>query len=159
MPGWNNPPQPGTPSSEQPQYASIPGRETNVLDPGRGPRVARAPQRTASRSYGGWLVVIVLAFLVAFYLIKGIDQAQGPADGPAHRALQRRRAHGPLDAWRSASWSSRSPGSSILFGKYIILPWLGYTGFSWLTVVSKNLHNFVGPLFIFALAIGFLTCS
>jgi formate dehydrogenase subunit gamma len=33
---------------------------------------------------------------------------------------------------------------------------MGYTGFSWLTIVSKNLHNFVGPLFIFSIVVGFL---
>jgi len=30
---------------------------------------------------------------------------------------------------------------------------LGYTGFAWLTIVSKNLHNFVGPLFIFSIVV------
>ena len=33
----------------------------------------------------------------------------------------------------------------MLCGKYIVLPWLGYAVFSWLTIVGKNLHNFVGP--------------
>ena len=47
-------------------------------------------------------------------------------------------------------------GIVMLFGKYVILPWLGYTGFSWLTIVSKNLHNFVGPLFVFAIVVTFL---
>jgi len=41
----------------------------------------------------------------------------------------------------------------MFFGKYLILPWLGYAGFSWLTIVSKNLHNFIGPLFIFSLVV------
>jgi formate dehydrogenase subunit gamma len=47
-------------------------------------------------------------------------------------------------------------GVVFLFGKYLILPWLGYAGFSWLTVVTKNIHNFVGPLFIFSLVVMFL---
>jgi formate dehydrogenase subunit gamma len=47
-------------------------------------------------------------------------------------------------------------GVVILWGKYIILPWLGYAGFSWLTIVGKNIHNFVGPLFIFSLLVMFL---
>jgi len=44
----------------------------------------------------------------------------------------------------------------MFFGKYLILPWLGYTGFSWLTIISKNLHNFIGPLFMFGLVVLFL---
>ena len=47
-------------------------------------------------------------------------------------------------------------GIIMLFGKYLILPWLGYAGFSWLTIIAKNLHNFVGPLFIFSLVVSFL---
>ena len=48
-------------------------------------------------------------------------------------------------------------GLVMFFGKYLILPWLGYTGFSWLTIVSKNLHNFLGPLFILCLVLIFFT--
>ena len=39
-------------------------------------------------------------------------------------------------------------GLIMLFGKYVLLPVFGYTLFSWLAILSKNLHNFVGPLFI-----------
>jgi formate dehydrogenase subunit gamma len=30
----------------------------------------------------------------------------------------------------------------------VVLPLFGYTLFSWLAILSKNLHNFVGPLFV-----------
>jgi formate dehydrogenase subunit gamma len=30
----------------------------------------------------------------------------------------------------------------------VLLPVFGYTLFSWLAILSKNLHNFVGPLFV-----------
>jgi formate dehydrogenase subunit gamma len=39
-------------------------------------------------------------------------------------------------------------GLLILFGKNILLPLIGYTAFSWVAVIAKYLHNFVGPLFI-----------
>ncbi len=39
-------------------------------------------------------------------------------------------------------------GLIMLFGKYVLLPVIGYTLFAWLTALSKNLHNFVGPVFI-----------
>jgi formate dehydrogenase subunit gamma len=39
-------------------------------------------------------------------------------------------------------------GIVMLFGRYVILPLFGYTLFSALAIVGKNLHNFVGPLFV-----------
>ena len=44
-------------------------------------------------------------------------------------------------------------GLTILFGKHVLLPILGYTLFAWLTGFAKNLHNFVAPLFIVSLPI------
>jgi formate dehydrogenase subunit gamma len=35
----------------------------------------------------------------------------------------------------------------MLFGKAVLLPLIGYTLFSWLAILGKNLHNFAGPLF------------
>jgi formate dehydrogenase subunit gamma len=39
-------------------------------------------------------------------------------------------------------------GLIMAFGKNLLLPLIGYTLFSWLSVLAKNLHNFIGPLFI-----------
>jgi formate dehydrogenase subunit gamma len=44
-------------------------------------------------------------------------------------------------------------GLIILFGKHVLLPVFGYTLFAWLTQISKHLHNFVGPIFIFSLLV------
>ena len=41
-------------------------------------------------------------------------------------------------------------GLIITFGKYLV-PILGHTLFSWLAIVAKNLHNFIAPVFFFAL--------
>ena len=40
----------------------------------------------------------------------------------------------------------------MLFGKHVLLPVIGYTLFGWLTALSKNLHNFVAPIFIVSVA-------
>ena len=42
-------------------------------------------------------------------------------------------------------------GIVILLGKHVLLPVIGYTLFAWLTSLSKNLHNFVGPIFVISL--------
>jgi formate dehydrogenase subunit gamma len=44
-------------------------------------------------------------------------------------------------------------GLVMFFGKHLLLPIMGYTLFAWLTVLCKNLHNFVGPFFIVATVI------
>lgn len=154
IPGWNNPPTDWTLPSERPQYASLPGRERNVLIQGAG-REWRALRNGPLTQVGGWLIVLVLAAIIVFYLIKGPIRLRA---APTGRLIERFNA-----VERAAHWTMAISfvflaltGIVMFFGKYLILPWLGYTGFSWLTIVSKNLHNFVGPLFIFSIVVGFL---
>jgi formate dehydrogenase subunit gamma len=152
-PGWNNPPEWGA-ASERPQYASVPGVDTNRLIQGAG-REWRALRNGPVTQYGGWLLVIVLAAIALFYMIKGQIKLHAQ---PTGRLIERFNA-----VERAAHWTMAisfvalaATGVVILWGKYIILPWLGYSGFSWLTIVAKNLHNFVGPLFIFSIVVSFL---
>ena len=154
VPGWNNPPQSWGGVSERPQYASIPGVETNRLIQGAG-REWRAFHNGPLTQGGGWLLVLVLAGLVAFYLIKGMVKLHEP---PTGRLIERFNAVERASHWTMAISFIflMLTGIVMFFGKHIVLPWLGYSGFSWLTIVSKNIHNFVGPLFIFSLLVSFL---
>ncbi len=47
-------------------------------------------------------------------------------------------------------------GLIMMFGKILLLPLIGYTLFSWLAILAKNLHNFLGPLFIVCTVLLFL---
>ena len=154
VPGWNNPPASWGQPSELPQYASIPGRETNVLIQHTG-REWRAFHNGPLVQYGGWLVVIALAAIALFYLIKGRIRLKGQ---PTGRLIERFNAVERASHWTMAiSFVFLAlTGTIMLWGKYLILPWLGYGGFSWLTILGKNVHNFVGPLFIFTLVVSFL---
>jgi formate dehydrogenase subunit gamma len=154
VPGWNNPPASWDATSELPQYASIPGRETNRLIQHTG-REWRAFRNGPLTQYGGWLMAIVLAALAVFYLIKGPIKLHGR---PTGRLIERFNAVERASHWTMAiSFVFLAlTGIIILWGKYIILPWLGYAGFSWLLTVGKTIHNFVGPLFIFSLVVSFL---
>jgi formate dehydrogenase subunit gamma len=151
IPGWNNPPASWDSASERPQYASVPGRETNRLIQGSG-REWRAFHNGPLVQYGGWLLVITLALILLFYLIKGSFKLHGR---PTGRLIERFNAVERVSHWTTAiSFVFLAfSGMIILWGKYLILPWLGAKGFSWLTVVAKNIHNFVGPLFIFAIVV------
>jgi formate dehydrogenase subunit gamma len=154
VPGWNNPPTSWDNASERPQYASVPGRETNRLIQGAG-REWRAFRNGPLTQYGGWLVVITFAVLLLFYLVKGSFKLHGR---PTGRLIERFNAVERVSHWTVAiSFVFLAlSGMIILWGKYLIMPWLGAKGFSWLTIVAKNIHNFVGPLFIFAIVVMFL---
>jgi formate dehydrogenase subunit gamma len=154
VPGWNNPPKSWESTSETPQYASVPGRETNRLIQAEG-RKWRAFRNGPLTQYGGWLIAVVFAAIMLFYLVKGKIRLKGP---PTGRLIERFNS-----VERTAHWTMAIcftllalSGVIILWGKYLVLPWLGYGAFSWLTILAKNLHNFVGPLFIFALVVSFL---
>jgi formate dehydrogenase subunit gamma len=149
-PDWNKPPA-WNDVSMKPGYASVPGRETNILiqDAGHEWRKLRNGPITF---YGGIILLIPLAILVLFYLAKGPIKVHDPLTG---RLIERFSS-----VERVAHWTMglsfvvlALTGIVILFGKHIILPIVGHAAFAGLTTLSKNLHNFVGPLFIFAMVI------
>ena len=150
VPGWNNPPS-WSSASERPQYASIPGVEKNRLIQGAG-REWREFRNGPLTKYGGWLLVLALIAIAAFYLIRGPLKLHGQ---PTGRLIERFNHIERVSHWvmATAFVLLALSGIIIIFGKHIILPWLGYGAFSWLTIASKNIHNFVGPLFIFALVV------
>ena len=144
VPGWNNPPSWNDVSTQQ-QYASVPGRETNVLIQGAG-HEWRKIRNGPVTFYGGIILLIPLAVLVLFYLAKGPIKVHDPLTG---RLIERFSS-----VERVAHWTMglsfvvlALTGIVILFGKYILLPIVGHAAFAGLTVLSKNLHNFVGPVF------------
>ena len=131
--------------SGEPQFTSLPGRETNILIQPQG-QTWRAIREGRIAVYGGWALVVVFLSIGIFYWRKGAMQLHSP---PTGRRIRR------FSDWeRAVHWSTAISftilavsGLVILFGKNVLLPLIGYTLFSWLAIVSKNLHNFVGPLF------------
>lgn len=86
-------------------------------------------------------------------LIFGFFFAVGPAttvEPPSGRRIERFNRWQRLVHW----WTAYSfialalTGLIIMFGKKIILPWLGHDPYSWVAIIAKYIHNFVGPLFI-----------
>ncbi len=150
--GWNNPPK-WSDVEGKPQYASVPGHETNVLveDKGHWWRTIRNGPVTF---YGGILLLLAPALLLVFYMVKGPVKLH---DKPTGRLIERFNS-----AERMAHWTMAVSfvlmaitGMAILFGKYVLLPVIGADLFSWFTTIGKNIHNFVGPLFIFSIVVSF----
>lgn len=151
-PGWNNPPN-WNEVSTKPQYASVPGRETNVLieDAGRHWRELRNGPVTF---YGGILLLVMPAIILLFYAMKGTIRTH---EKPTGRLIERFNSAERVAHWTMAiSFSVLAlSGLVMLFGKHVLLPVLGYSVFAAVTVICKNLHNFVGPLFIFSIVVMF----
>jgi len=137
------------------QTTQVRGVETNVLVQTEG-EIWRRIRNGPITVFGGILIVFAALAILAFFLWKGPLKVHGPATG---RTIQR------LTPWdRTIHWTVAITwvilaisGVLLLFGKYVVLPIFGYTLFSILAVVSKNLHNFVGPVFMIAAALMFFT--
>jgi len=126
-------------------YTSLPGREMGVLVQSAG-ETWRQIRNGPVTFYGGWLLVIAVLVLAALYFSLGPVKLH---DKPTGRMVER---FSPVERW--AHWSTAITfvvmaltGLIMLFGKHVLLPVLGYTLFAWLSMLAKNLHNFVSPLF------------
>jgi formate dehydrogenase subunit gamma len=137
------------------QTTQVRGIETNVLIQSGG-EIWREIRNGPITVYGGWLLLAILAAILAFYLWKGPIKVHGQLTG---RKIQRFSTWDRTIHWTVAiSWLILAiSGLILLFGKYVVLPLFGYTLFSWLAILSKNLHNFVGPVFLLAAALMFFT--
>jgi formate dehydrogenase subunit gamma len=131
------------------QTTQVRGVETNVLIQSEG-EVWRQIRNGPVTIYGGWLILVICAIIAAIYLLKGPIRTHGPATG---RMIERFNYLERVTHWTLAISFCLlgATGLIILFGKYVLLPMFGYTLFSWLAVLSKNVHNFVAPVFILSL--------
>jgi len=137
-----------------PQFTSIPGRETNVLIQPQG-QTWRSFHNGEISVYGGWALVLVLLVIASVYWIKGAIELRHP---PTGRKLLRFTLMDRVVHWTVAICFVilGISGLIMLFGKSVLLPLIGYTLFSWLAMLAKNLHNFVGPLFAVSIVFMFL---
>ena len=134
----------------QANTTTVQGRETGVLVQSAGDTWRRIRNGPVT-FYGGWLVVIVCLIIAALYFARGPVKLH---DKPTGRKVFRFSTTERI-IHRSTAISFCVLGISglvMLFGKYVLLPVIGYTLFSWLTALGKNLHNFIAPFFIVAVS-------
>ena len=141
--------------SGAPQTTQVRGRETDVLIQPEG-QTWRTMRNSMVSVYAGWALVIVFLAIAAFYAWKGPMRLHEPLTG---RRIRRFTNWQIAIHWTTA-WTFVAmaiTGLVMTFGKNLLLPLIGYTLFSWLTIFSKNLHNFLGPLFVICLVLVFFT--
>ena len=144
--------------SGTPNYSATHGREMGVLIQPPAQFPGQEVSSTAGEAwrqfrngpvtfYGGALVLAIVVAILGFYAWKGPVKLRGRRTG---RLIHRFSA-----VERAVHWSTAISfcvlglsGLLMLFGKHLLLPLIGYTAFAWLTLIAKNLHNFIAPLFI-----------
>ncbi len=151
QPGNNAPVWRDVRKEGQAHVTTVKGRETGVLVQSAG-ETWRQIRNGPVTFYGGWLVVLAVVVIAAIYFGKGPVKLH---DKPTGRLIERFTL-----AERWAHWVMGISfvvlgitGLIILFGKFVLLPVIGYTLFSWLSSLAKNLHNFVAPLFAVSLVV------
>ncbi|SFD22424.1 formate dehydrogenase subunit gamma [Massilia yuzhufengensis] len=133
------------------QYGST---EANVIVQ-RGGNTWRHLRNGPFALVAGVLLLVVPFILFVFYKTIGPI----PEEPKTGRRIQR------FTAWeRHVHWATAYTfialaitGIIIMYGKKIMLPWMGHDLFSWVAIISKYLHNFVGPLFILCSILMFIT--
>ena len=137
------------------QTTQVRGVETNILVQSAG-ETWRQIHNGPLPLYSGLLLIAMLLLIFGYYRWKGPLRLH---EKPTGRLIER------FSDWeRLVHWSAAISfvilgvsGIILMFGKYVLLPVFGYTLFSWLAMIGKNLHNFVGPLFIFCTLVMFVT--
>lgn len=131
-------------------YTNLPRHEAGVLIESEGESWRRL--RPSLATAGGGIIAVALVLLMAFYMVRGpIEVVRKPTGRYIRRfSITERIAH-----WSIAlSFVVLAiTGLVLTFGKYVLIPVLGYTLFSWLATITKYLHNFVGPIFAVVLPI------
>ena len=150
--GWNQPPK-WSEVEQKPQYASVPGREMNVLVEPEG-HWWRAVRNGPVTFYGGLVLLIVPLLILVFYAIKGSIKLHAT---PTGRLIERFNSAERMSHWTMAiSFVILAvTGVTTLFGKHVLLPVLGPSAYSWILAASVPIHNFVGPLFAFSIIVAF----
>lgn len=130
---------------------TVKGKETGVLIQNGGENW-RQLRNGPLANYGGWILALVLAALAAFYLIVGRMKL---AEGKSGRTVTRWSA-----AERTLHWFTAVSfillgitGLSLLFGRALLIPVIGKEAFAAYAALAKDIHNYLGPLFIVSLVL------
>lgn len=147
-------------------YSSLPDPEASILIQPKAQFPGQARATTAGEAwrnyrngplthFGGWLLIVAVVGILAFYLIVGKIRLK---EGPTGRKIERFTSLERTVHWTVAiSFITLAvSGLLMLFGKYVVLPVFGHTIFGILAYLLKNVHNFVGPVFAVAIVVFFI---
>jgi formate dehydrogenase subunit gamma len=122
----------------------------------RGGNTWRVLRNGPLATISGFVLLAVPLMILGFYLMVGPARIEQPESG---RRLVRFNLWQRLIHWATAITFLilAATGLIIMFGKNVLLPLIGHDPFSWVAIISKYLHNFVGPLFVLCSILMFFT--
>lgn len=102
--------------------------------------------------FGGLALIGVTLAIAAFYFWRGKIRMDG---GPSGKLILRFQTIERIGHWTTAGsfLALALTGLITLFGRWIVIPVLGHSAFSWLAAFSKWLHNIGGFVFMAGLSI------
>ncbi|HEX9646717.1 MAG TPA: formate dehydrogenase subunit gamma [Alphaproteobacteria bacterium] len=130
---------------------SIPDKKAGVLVQSGG-QAWRAIRNGPVSTYGVWLLLGTVALLALFFALRGRIRIE---HGRSGRRVLRFAGFERLVHWITAvSFILLAlSGLNMLYGRYVLKPYMGAEGFSALTMAGKVLHDYVGFVFIAGIAI------
>jgi formate dehydrogenase subunit gamma len=127
-------------------YTAVTGPETGVLIQNGGQNW-RQTRNGPVASITPWVLAIVVAALLLYLVIRGQVKLE---QTPSGRTLRRWSLAERVLHWYTAVLFIllAVTGLSLLFGRAVLIPVLGYSGFSGWAQFSIYVHNYLGPFFI-----------
>lgn len=128
---------------------STPEKQAGVLvqPEGEGWRAARnGPVST----WGAWAIFGVLALLAVFFMLRGRIHIN---EGPSGQTVERFNMTERIAHWTLANSFIllALTGLNILYGRYVLKPFLGADVFATVTMLGKYIHNYVAFAFMLSL--------
>ncbi|NLF53386.1 MAG: formate dehydrogenase subunit gamma [Thauera phenolivorans] len=141
--------------SGEAHFTTVRGPETGVLIQNEG-NTWRQLRNGPVTVWGGWLLILVPAAILLFWLVKGTIRLHAARTG---RKITRFSGFERFVHWGTAiSFVLLAlTGFAILFGKHVLAPLFGGDLLALLLSAGKLVHNYIGPLFGVFLLMMFFT--
>jgi formate dehydrogenase subunit gamma len=135
-------------------YTAVQGQETNVLIQNTGENW-RNLRNGPIATYGGWILGGVVLLIAVFFILFGRIKL---ADGRSGYTIERWGLFDRVLHWFTAiSFIVLAlTGLSLLYGRVVLIPYLGKDGFAAYANFAKELHNYLGPFFAVSLVLQLL---
>ena len=130
--------------------ASAPGNQSNLINPsGTAWQVQRNEEMYQA---GAWAFAIFAGAVVLFYLARGTVRLD---KGRSGKVIERwPLIHRVIHWWVAVLFIIQLiSGLIILYGKPLLIPLIGKEAFGTLALLSKNAHNYLGPLLFVGLVV------
>jgi formate dehydrogenase subunit gamma len=130
---------------------SLPDKQAGVLVQSQG-QSFREWRNGPLSTYGVWAIVGMLGLLAAFYGLRG---RIGLDSGWSGRLIERFSSLERFTHWMTATSFVilGLSGLNMLYGRYVLLPVIGPSAFSWLTRIGKISHDYLSFAFMLGIVL------